>query len=201
MKLIAISQRLIEEEKYFELREALALDWGKLFTKEDLFRDFLPLPLSYEIDFEKYKNNICAVILSGGNNLYCVDSNELSKKRDEYESKIISYCIESKLPLLGICRGAQMIAYSFESTIIKCDSHLNLHSVNVENNTFIVNSFHNFCISKLGENLIPLAYSENTIEAFKHEKYPIYGIMWHIERENGLENKDILREWISKIKG
>ena len=72
MKLIAISQRLIEEEKYFELREALALDWGKLFTKEDLFRDFLPLPLSYEIDFEKYKNNICAVILSGGNNLYCV---------------------------------------------------------------------------------------------------------------------------------
>lgn len=201
MKLIAISQRLVEEEKYFELREVLALDWGKLFSKESLFKDFLPFPLSYEIDFEKYKNNICAVILSGGNNLYCVDSNELSKKRDEYERKIISYCIESKLPILGICRGAQMIAHYFKSNIIKCDKHLNLHNVKMGDNIFIVNSFHNFCISKLGENLIPLAYSGNTIEAFKHEKYPIYGIMWHIEREKGLINRNILKEWISKIKG
>ena len=78
---------------------------------------------------------------------------------------------------------------------------MNLHNVDSNNNSFLVNSFHNFCITKLGNELIPLAHYANTIEAFKHEKYPIYGMMWHIERENGLENKDILKEWISNIKG
>ncbi|ECU5038457.1 gamma-glutamyl-gamma-aminobutyrate hydrolase family protein, partial [Campylobacter jejuni] len=28
----------------------------------------------------------------------------------------------------------------------------------------------------------------------------IFGIMWHIERENGLNNIQILKEWFSLIK-
>ncbi|EAH9082367.1 gamma-glutamyl-gamma-aminobutyrate hydrolase family protein, partial [Campylobacter jejuni] len=51
---IGITQRLICNDSYHEKRECLALDWGKLFNK-DLFKNFTPLPLSYEIDFSYYK--------------------------------------------------------------------------------------------------------------------------------------------------
>ncbi|HBD8787829.1 TPA: gamma-glutamyl-gamma-aminobutyrate hydrolase family protein, partial [Campylobacter jejuni] len=65
----------------------------------------------------------------------------------------------------------------------------------------ISNSFHNFAIEKLGEDLVELCLAEdNTIEAFKHKYENIFGIMWHIERENGLNNIQILREWFSLIK-
>ncbi|VEJ52668.1 Putative amidotransferase (Type 1 glutamine amidotransferase-GATase1) [Campylobacter insulaenigrae] len=78
MKFIAISQRLISNESYYEERECLALDWGKFF-KENL-QDFLPIPLSYELEFEKYQSLVSAVILSGGNDLYFLNKNDLSKK-------------------------------------------------------------------------------------------------------------------------
>ncbi|EHY9327323.1 gamma-glutamyl-gamma-aminobutyrate hydrolase family protein, partial [Campylobacter coli] len=76
---IGITQRLICNDSYHEERECLALDWGKLFNK-DLFKNFTPLPLSYEIDFSHYKHLIKAVILSGGNDLSFYSPNVLSKK-------------------------------------------------------------------------------------------------------------------------
>lgn len=77
---IGITQRLICNESYYEERECLALDWGKLFNK-DLFTNFIPLPLSYEIDFSHYKHLVKAVILSGGNDLSFYNPNVLSKKK------------------------------------------------------------------------------------------------------------------------
>ena len=40
---------------------------------------------------------------------------------------------------------------------------------------------------------------DNTIEAFRHKTLPFYAIMWHIERENGLNNKAILEAFKSEI--
>lgn len=55
---IAITQRLINAQNYYEPRECLALDWGKIFARNALFQGFLPLPLSYEIEFKKYLDSI-----------------------------------------------------------------------------------------------------------------------------------------------
>ncbi|EAK0277950.1 gamma-glutamyl-CDP-amidate hydrolase [Campylobacter jejuni] len=197
---IGITQRLICNESYHEERECLALDWGKLFNK-DLFKNFTPLPLSYEIDFSHYKHLIKAVILSGGNDLSFYSPNVLSKKRDLYEKQVIEICLKEKIPLLGICRGAQMIAHYFNSHISPCENHIDKHEVFFSKEKFISNSFHNFAIEKLGEDLVELCLAkDNTIEAFKHKYENIFGIMWHIERENGLNNIQILKEWLSLIK-
>lgn len=207
---IAISQRLISTNEYYELRECLALEWGELFNTNKLFKPFLPLPLSYKIPFDSYlqSTNIIAVILSGGNDLSIFSNNELSKMRDNYETLIIKKCIKMNIPLIGICRGAQIIAHFFNSKIesnISKDSknyinHVGNHLVNSSNNKFIVNSYHNFCITKLGKDLKILASAEDkSIESFKHKNLAIYGIMWHIERSNGLENIDILKEFFNDI--
>lgn len=197
---IGITQRLIGNESYHEERECLALDWGRLF-KEDLFKNFIPLPLSYEINFSHYKHLVRAVILSGGNDLNFCNPNVLSKKRDLYEKQVIELCLKEKIPLLGICRGAQMIAHYFHSLIVPCQNHVGEHEVFFSKEKFISNSFHNFAIEKLGEELVELCKAkDNTIEAFKHKYENVFGIMWHIERENGLSNIQILKEWLSLIK-
>ncbi|MWV61300.1 gamma-glutamyl-gamma-aminobutyrate hydrolase family protein [Helicobacter saguini] len=209
MKFIAITQRLIKAENYYELRETLGLQWGELFHKNELFKGFLPLPLSYEIPFSKYleSKQVKAVILSGGNDLSLFSDSDLSILRDKYESSVIESCMRHNIPLLGVCRGAQMIAHFFGSviesnTFSKIDSinHIKSHNIIMKNEIFKANSFHNFCITKLGDDLETLAIAnDNTIESFKHKTLPIYAIMWHIERENGLENTSILRKWLKNV--
>ncbi|MCR2064281.1 MULTISPECIES: gamma-glutamyl-CDP-amidate hydrolase [Campylobacter] len=196
---IGISQRLLLNESYYELREALALEWGAFFKTN--LQGFLPLPLSYEIDFKAYAPHLKGVILSGGNDLNSLNPNELSLKRDAYESKIIAHCLKNDLPLLGICRGAQMIAWYFKSSLKPCQNHIGTHSILTKKGVFEVNSFHNFCIENLGENLKSLAVAEDkSIEAFKHKKRQIYGIMWHIEREKGLGESAIFKKWLKGVK-
>ncbi|WP_285818891.1 gamma-glutamyl-gamma-aminobutyrate hydrolase family protein, partial [Helicobacter bilis] len=64
---------------------------------------------------------------------------------------------------------------------------------------FITNSFHNYAITELGDGLIALAISSDTkdysIESFKHKSHNIFGIMWHIERERGMENSEVFQKW------
>ena len=66
--------------------------------------------------------------------------------------------------------------------------------------SLIVSSFHSFGISKLGSGLISVAEAgDGEIEAFKHLKHRIYGVMWHPERENkgGSFNSNLFRKIVN----
>ena len=135
-RFIAISQRLDENPSYAEVRQGLDKQWGALFGVGRLLEGFLPLPLSYEVDFEVYRRGLGlalgGVILSGGNDLGAFArpaSLELSRLRDAYEARIIEACLRHKIPLLGICRGAQMLAWHFGSEIEACDGHVGVHKL------------------------------------------------------------------------
>ena len=57
---------------------------------------------------------------------------------------------------------------------------------------FIVNSFHKYGLCKTPPNFIALYKAEdNSIEAIKHNRLPILGIMWHPERFKIFRMKDI----------
>lgn len=189
---IGISQRLLVQENYKELREILAVEWGELFARE--FKGFLPLPLCVRVSFSEYKNALSGVILSGGNDLSAFNKNAENLMRDEFEGEILRQCVGLKMPVLGVCRGAQFVAHFFKSEFKGLENHIGEHFVRDENGReFLVNSFHNYAITKLGANLKPLAYAKDkSVEAFRHENLPIFGTMWHIERQNGLNDKSIL---------
>lgn len=195
MRFIGITQRLVENDSYYELRETLSTEWGMLFKTH--FQDFLPLPLSYGIDFNVYAQHLCAVILSGGNDLNALSPSCINAMRDVYENQVIAYCLAYHLPLLGICRGAQMIAHYFGSTLEPLSSHTSPHFV--EDSThkkMIVNSFHRYGITHLGDALVAYSKAEDSsIESFAHKNAPIFGIMWHIEREEQNNGDDVLRQW------
>ena len=111
MKKIAITQRLVVNESYYESREALDIRWGMLFKE----LGFLPIVLPTEYDFEIFFEalDIDGICITGGNDLNTLNPNELSKKRDEFEKRLIQLGINKNIPVFGICRGMQIIADFF----------------------------------------------------------------------------------------
>jgi 3'(2'),5'-bisphosphate nucleotidase len=200
MRKIAITQRLIENDSYHEVREALDISYCKMVHS----CGFLPIVLPYEVDFKKYFDEfgIGGVILTGGNDLYICNKSELSEKRDDFEKRLLKYCIEKNIPVFGICRGMQIIAKYFGSNFTNIKNQVNIkHNLIIDENSKYkiyleklnkVNSFHNFGIDNLSDELIISATNENgIIKALEHKQYKIFGQMWHSERENPFINDEI----------
>ncbi len=181
-KRIGITQRLFEASEYKELREGLDVRWGRLFRR----LGWRMIALSYAIPVETYLDELDGVILSGGNDLYELVPNAINRQRETYEREILHLAKERAIPLLGICRGAQLIAHEYGSEIIACRGHVGSHEVIFQKERLEVNSFHNYTISGVAHDspLTPLAHSlEGNIEAFCIKGASILGMMWHIERE------------------
>ena len=55
--------------------------------------------------------------------------------------------------------------------------------IKMEGGEHLVTCYHSQSIEKLADNFVAVAHDEQgTIEAFKHDTLPIYGIVWHPER-------------------
>ena len=64
------------------------------------------------------------IIITGGNNLYNFKKSKENLIRDKFEIKMIKFAIKNKVPLLGICKGFQLIAKIFKSKIININNHV-----------------------------------------------------------------------------
>ena len=128
------------------------------------------------------------LILSGGNN---IGENE---DRDRLELFLLDYAKRIKMPVLGICRGMQIMSYWSGCKLKSIDDHVNKrHKINGEI-CKEVNSYHNESIIDCPENFKVLANSEDgEIEAIKHMVLPWEGWMWHPEREKKFQKDDIKR--------
>ena len=128
------------------------------------------------------------IILSGGEDM------GISLDRDASEETLLKYAESLKLPVLGICRGAQFIGARAGSKIKRIDGHAGVrHRIKGEINGE-VNSFHNNVIADKPNNFSVIATSlDDDIEAIRHNYLPWEGWMWHPEREENLSERDITR--------
>ena len=192
MKKIGITLRVENFTEYDEKRDAISHDWINYLSNKNILPIFIPnnlLNLNLFLD----TINLDGIILSGG------DNPGESLERDVTEKKLLNYGIKKNIPIIGICRGLQVINNFFGGKI-KIDtsnSHVKInHKIEIiedkfkkffNSNELIVNSFHNNIILEnfLGKELKIFAKSthDNTIEGIIHEKLPIMGVMWHPERE------------------
>lgn len=115
----------------------------------------------------------------------------------------MNFANRNKIPLLGICRGAQRINIHFKGKLKKIDNHVRKKHI-ISGPSLVkdlkVNSFHDFGFNKImmGKKLKILATSnDGLVEYFQHENKLIHGIMWHPERNKKINKFD--HEIIKKI--
>ncbi len=180
-----------------EARDALDCLWPELMKEIGFFPVYLPSGMS--VFGNEAFNDIDAFILTGGNDI--IEGQEsFYGDRNTFENSILSHADKHKLPVLGVCRGAQMINLYCGGQSSSLNGHVAQdHEVFWNQQKIKVNSYHNYGIrqDELADNLEIQAFAQDsTIEAFRHKYLPWFGMMWHPERpiDNPQMHKEIVRK-------
>ena len=195
---VGVSQRVDTVDGRIEYRDALDQQLVKWVANAG----FLPVPIPNTLvtptdtsvldDWLQTQQPI-ALVLSGGNNIGDFP------QRDCTEHYLLSWAESNEIPLLGICRGMQMMATWAGAELKPAKGHVRTqHQLLLSNSNSqwprSVNSYHNWSLLNCPEKFEVAAKAEDgNIEAICHKTLPWEGWMWHPEREQPFDSADTMR--------
>lgn len=199
MKKILLTQRVDLVESYQERRDTIDQRWIALLLQCGFMPVLVPNQIAVarllvkEVDYDGF-------LLTGGNTLVRYGGN--APERDEVEYLLLKQAIESGIPLLGVCRGMQVIQDYFGVQLHEVSNHVkNRLGLSVASSSRFkkileqldtVNSYHEFGSQTSVDELMVSAWSDDGIVmAVEHEKLPIFGQMWHSEREKVFNENEL----------
>ena len=122
-------------------------------------------------------------------------------ERDGIEYALLDAFVQRKKPVLGICRGSQVINCYFGGTLyqdLPSECGVNHSGVSHEisctpdsflaqlfGERFVTNSTHHQSVKKPGEGIEIIAYSGDVVEGFVHRTLPVFATQFHPERMQG----------------
>ena len=196
-----------KEETVMQPRILLSVNKGKAWYEQAVeacggipTATYLPaIDLSYD-----------GLILGGGNDVHPryygqeIDGAEdFDEMRDEREIALAKAYIKAGKPILGICRGGQLLNVVFGGTLIQHLACTDEHKVagkewhshvviadkgsifeKIYGKNFRVNSLHHQAVGEIGEGLKATLHAEGNgvVEGFEHGNLPIIGVQWHPEK-------------------
>lgn len=197
---IGVTMRVVRSG-YGETRDALARDWPLLFERLGRLGgyapDWLMLPNTGEdcVALAR-RQGVRGLLLTGGDDL------GVTPDRDATETALLRWAEREELPVLGVCRGAQLLASLAGATLAPLvpERHVaTRHAIIWQaagatagllppaGSAGDVNSYHTWGLeaAHLPACLTPLALcpEDDSVEAFAHVDLPWRGIIWHPERE------------------
>jgi putative glutamine amidotransferase len=152
-----------------------------------------------------------ALLLCGGSDVDPIRYGEentasvgIDSVRDEAEFALFKAYYEAGKPILGICRGHQLINVAMGGSLIQHVDTVKIHrsdtsGVYIEHGAyasdngfigkmygekFLVNSCHHQAVKIPAPELIPVAWSdtEDLVEALEHPSRPLISVQWHPEK-------------------
>ncbi|GGN17883.1 gamma-glutamyl-gamma-aminobutyrate hydrolase family protein [Streptomyces fuscichromogenes] len=140
-----------------------------------------------------------------------------ARARDAWELALIDAALAAGVPLLGICRGLQLLNVALGGTLVQhVDGHAEVpgvfgsHSVKPVPGTRYaatvpeetsVPTFHHQAVDRLGTGLLPSAYAaDGTVEAVElpAERGWVLGVQWHPEMGEDLR---VMRALVTAASG
>ena len=172
---------------------------------------------SMDFEVEDYDT----LVIPGGHNItpsiYGAERDEHTYGTDEEIDKLqiaaVKAFAEKKKPILGVCRGCQLVNVAFGGTINQHIPgwHKKNRRVKIERGSWLyyrlgtsesVYHYHHQCVEELGEGLVATMWDKKDghIEGFEHESLPVYGIQWHPD-SMGNRGIDVFRYYKEDILG
>ena len=135
----------------------------------------------------------------------------IDRERDEAELKLVHLFLESGRPILGICKGMQVINVALGGTLIQNVENTDVHKWDqvigdrvheitagegcflreLYGERFYVNSAHHQALDQIGKNLTVTARADDgTPEALEWKEKKLYAVQWHPERMAFLKRRE-----------
>ena len=168
----------------------------------------LPVHLPIDVDPLLIIDRLDGLLLPGGTDiepsLYGAESETdiypPEPERDDLEFGLLKGAVHRQIPVLGICRGQQIVNVGAGGTLhqdlpphsaAECAAHTEPHEVTLEPGSILrdlygpmvrVNSLHHQAVDTVGEGLRVTAWADDGVaEGLEHTSLPIVCVQWHPE--------------------
>lgn len=167
----------------------------------------LPVHLPLDVDPALFTERLDGLLFSGGADIEATRYGAASEagddapefERDEFELALFESATARELPILGICRGLQLVNVASGGTLNQhVPEHAGfasppatlLHSIELEADSVLgsiygaehqVNSLHHQTVATVGAGLRVTASHDGSVEGIEHESLPIVAVQWHPE--------------------
>ncbi|HPS58914.1 MAG TPA: gamma-glutamyl-gamma-aminobutyrate hydrolase family protein [Spirochaetota bacterium] len=203
-----------------QLSSYISLDYVNAIIEKNAVPVLIPVTDNFRV-IDYFLENVDGILLTGGEDIDPLLYNEVNsglsidicRERDRAEMYIIEQSLKYGYPILGICRGLQILNVFFGGTLYQdipgqyrgSIEHVHTmterealhHEIKLSPDSYIgrifghgramVNSRHHQGVKKLGEGLIVSASADDgIIEAFEDTSRGIVAVQWHPENITGV---------------
>ena len=196
----------------------------KIFLPAGKFANYEKALVSLGAEVERISPEGCSgLLLPGGGDVdparygqKNLGSMNIDPERDRREWALLDRFLPLRLPVLGICRGCQVLNVYLGGTLRQDieghkrleDGSDRLHASRTDDPMlkalygprFVVNSAHHQAVDRPGDGLRAVQWAEDgTVEALRHERLPVLAVQWHPERlRTPTDGWRLLARWLEE---
>jgi N5-(cytidine 5'-diphosphoramidyl)-L-glutamine hydrolase len=189
MRSVAITQRQLPVDGTGEQRDGLDIRWPRFLARCGMVAVPVPNDPALAPDFVATIQP-AGLVLSGGDDLASCGGSR--QAREQTEHLLLEWASAAGVPVIGVCRGMQILLEVFGSVLEQVDDHVRTrHDIRTDNGRRMVNSYHRWGVRHVRPPLTVVARAGDVVEAVRHRSLPLVGIMWHPEREADPDQRDV----------